>query len=129
VIVVGPDETETLPLSDVGAGCSDKRTARGLVSMCRPWAAGDFGRTLAGSSCQPMGVGGMGVSVVWPGLRVGGAEGRVGTRLDVGSVPGPILCDLELPGGGPGGGGGNGTLRPQLPDGTIGDSSMGVRVS
>jgi hypothetical protein len=37
-----------------------------------------------------------------------------------------MLCDLELLGGGPGGGGGNGTFRPQ---GVMGDSSMGVRVS
>jgi hypothetical protein len=64
------------------------------------------------------------VSVVWPGLLVGGAEGREGSRAD--SAPGPMLCDLELLGGGPGGGGGIGMLRPQ---GTMGDSSMGVRVS
>lgn len=76
-----------------------------------------------------MGVGGIGVSVVWPGLLVGGAEGRMGTRLELASAPGPMLCDLELLGGGPGGGGGKGTLRFQLPDGTMGDSSIGVRVS
>lgn len=76
-----------------------------------------------------MGVGGIGVSEVWPGLLVGGAEGNTGIRLELGSAPGPILCDLELLGGGPGGGGGNGTLRFQLPDGTMGDSSIGVRVS
>jgi hypothetical protein len=60
---------------------------------------------------------------------VGGAEVSVDTRLAGGSVPGPILCDLELLGGGPGGGGGNGTFRLQLPDGPMGDSSIGVRVS
>lgn len=71
----------------------------------------------------------MGVNVVWPGLLVGGAEGRMGTRLELGSAPGPMLCDRELLGGGPGGGGGNGTFRLQLPPGPMGDSSIGVRVS
>jgi hypothetical protein len=71
----------------------------------------------------------MGVNVVCPGLLVGGAEGKMGARIAGGSVPGPMLCDRELLGGGPGGGGGNGTLRLQLPVGTMGDSSIGVRVS
>jgi hypothetical protein len=37
--VVGPEEMETLPLSDAGIGCSNGRTARGLVSIYRLWAA------------------------------------------------------------------------------------------
>lgn len=71
----------------------------------------------------------MGVSDVWPGLLVGGDDNKAGFRLEPSSAPGPILCDLELLGGGPGGGGGKGTLRFQLPGGMMGDSSMGVRVS
>lgn len=94
--------------------------------MNRPRPAGDLAGSFDGSSCQPIGVGGIGPNAVWPGLRVGGAEGRPGSRL--GSAPGPRLCDRELlgGGGGPGGGGGNGILRPH---GTTGDSSMGVLVS
>lgn len=95
------------------------------MSICRPRAAGDLARSLEGSSSQPIGVGGIGPNVVCPGLRVGGAKGRPGSRLA--SAPGPTLCDLELlGGGGPGGGGGSGMLRPH---GTTGDSSTGVLVS
>jgi hypothetical protein len=101
--------------------------------MCKPRAAGDLVRAFEGSSCHPKGVGGIGVNVVCPGLLVGGAESRgcdstPGPVL-CGPAPGPTLCDLELLGGGPGGGGGNGTFRPQLPCGTIGDSSIGVLIS
>jgi hypothetical protein len=78
----------------------------------------------------------MGVKVVCPGRRVGGADGRGDSRLDSAPdsevcdpAPGPTLCDLELLGGGPGGGGGNGMLRPQLPCAILGDSSMGVLIS
>jgi hypothetical protein len=88
--------------------------------MCRPRPAGDLVRASAGSSCHPKGVGGIGVNVVCPGLRVGGAERRGASRLDstpdamlCGAAPGPTLCDLEVLGGGPGGGGGSGMLRPQ----------------
>jgi hypothetical protein len=75
----------------------------------------------------------MGVKVVCPGRRVGGAEGLVADSFPGGTpsdpAPGPTLCDLELLGGGPGGGGGNGILLPQPPCATEGDSSMGVRIS
>lgn len=78
-------------------------------------------------------MGGIGVNVVCPGLRVGGAEGRDGSRFKSEVVPalapGPMLCDLELLGGGPGGGGGRGMLRPHPPCATSGDSSIGVLVS
>lgn len=77
----------------------------------------------------------MGVNVVCPGLRVGGADGNISPRFEFASTPtaapapGPTLWDLDPPGGGPGGGGGRGILRFQLPDGIMGDSSIGVRVS
>jgi hypothetical protein len=129
----GPDAIEWVSLSDGGAIRSCKRIVSGFVLRCRPCAAGDLVRSLEGASCHPCGVGGIGPNVVWPGLRVGGAEGRVDSRVISGPAdapcdpaPGPTLCDRELLGGGPGGGGGNGMLRPQ---GTTGDSSIGVLIS
>jgi hypothetical protein len=69
----------------------------------------------------------MGPSVDWPGRRVGGADGKLRFRLK--SIPGPILCDLEPLGGGPGGGGGSGIPGPQRACELVGVSSTGVRDS
>jgi hypothetical protein len=98
--------------------------------MYSPRAAGDFER-LRGSSCHPTGVGGMGVRVLWPGLRVGGAGRFIVCLVTVESRPiGPRLCDLELLGGGPGGGGGSGgTGAPQFPCCGEGEYSIGVLAS
>lgn len=96
--------------------------------MNKPRAAGDFDR-LRGSSCQPTGVGGIGVRVLKPGLRVGGAGTLTVCRFTFVSMPGPKLWDLELLGGGPGGGGGKGIVGPQFPCCGEGEYSIGVLAS
>jgi hypothetical protein len=126
VDTVGPEDMDTSSLSVASDGRSCRSIACGLVSILRPRAAGDFDRFRACSSCQPIGVGGIGVSVVCPGLRVGGAAGGASLLEGTSKPRGPRLCDLELLGGGPGGGGGIGILVPQFPWIGVGDCSIGV---